>query len=235
MKIDALLLCQKPKDFLKHEAKTLKFLMDDPEIAKNYSRLHSDAANWYKLNYKQIENKKLSSLYFETEIDLMLDGRRGVCHIGTAMEAPEGHFTLLSYYLALCKAGKKPVIRKYHFDYARHDLDKKCRQPHPVFHLQYPGELSPRLKGLGLVDCYLHPWLSEPRLCFTPMSLAFVMNVVFKDFPSESSLKIIERSEWRDLMRNNEDSILKPYYHNCNQFLMSPAGRLITNDFFYGK
>lgn len=233
MKIDTSPLYLKPKDFLKNEVKTIKFLKDNPEIAKSHARLSGDAAIWYSQNYTQIEKKNLSSLRFESELELMLDSHPGVCHIGVEINQEDGQIGQLSYYLALCKTGKKSIIRKYHFDYA--PADREYRQPHPVFHLQFPGELSPRLAGFALVDGHLHPWLSEPRLCFTPMSLALVINVVFKEFPSESARKIIERSEWRDLIRNNEDLILKPYYYNCYQFMTTPAGRLFTNDFFYGK
>lgn len=233
MKIDASSPFHKPKDFLKNEAKTVKFLKDDPEIAKHFTRLYSDANSWYSQNYKQIEKKNLSKFLFESEIDVLLDGREGICHIGAVLIEKSGQFDLMSYYLALCEAGNTSLIRKYHFDYAR--ADKQYRQAPPVYHMQYPGELSGRLKGLQIVDNQLHPWLSEPRLSFTPMSLALLLNIVFKEFSSEVSKKIVERGEWRDLIRNNEDTILKPYYQNCNRFINSPAGQLITNDFFYGK
>ncbi len=235
MKIDDSTLFQKPRDFIKNEFKTLKFLKDDSQIGKYFAQLSRDAGAYYDDYHERAGKSKISSVRFESNVAVALNKRPGACHIGCIISEQDGKIEELSYYIALCKlnkAGKNTLIRKYHFDYAR--SGKKHRQPHPVFHIQYPGELSPRLSSI-IRDDHLNPWLSEPRLCYAPMTLALVLNLVFREFPSEVSTKIIERAEWRDLIRNNEDTILKPYYYKCNQFITSPAGKLITNDFFYGK
>ena len=139
-----------------------------------------------------------------------------------------------SLYVAICKKGDPKPLRKYHFDYAPSALSH--RQPHPVFHLQYAGKLPPRLRDMDIDDSHMEPWLSEPRLCYFPMSLALLINLVLKEFPDDNNVKLTETWEWRQLVKKNEDLILRPFFKGCQTFFsQDKRGKLFINDFYYGN
>jgi hypothetical protein len=64
-------------------------------------------------------------------------------------------------------------------------------------------------------DSHLDVWLSEPRLCYFPTSLALLINVVLIEFPNDKNKILVDSMEWRSLIRSNEDLILTPFF-KCN-------------------
>lgn len=223
----------KPKDILDCELETLKFLTENPVINSYFSKLYSDAYQYYT----RIKNDQRLKFNFESELQISMEGREGHAHIGAnIMLIDKNNYEGISYSLAICNNDKPKarLLRRYHFDYALPSLLR--RQPHPVFHLQYAGKLSPRLQSLNLEHQHIDAWLSEPRLCYSPMSLALLINMIFKEFPNETNIKLSESSEWRNLIRKNENLLLAPFYKICHNFISTRTSqKLFVNDFYYGN
>ncbi len=219
-------------EFRSNELATLEFFKDDPFIWQEFPTLATHAyASYYQLT------NPVSPFSFESEIEIRLDGRIGKAHIGVqSFYNNSQNFLGLSYYMAICeaKAKRHHLLRKYHFDYVVPETYR--RQPHPIFHLQYAGKLSNRLQDLQIEHEHMDTWLSEPRLSFIPMSLALLVNIILREFPEEKTEKIIERSEWRKLIMDNENFLLAPYYGCCHNFISKSDRKLLfTNDFCYGN
>jgi len=224
--------------FLRNELETLRYIKDSSMFEKHYNQLSRDATvKYFKLHSSM---KKLQSFNFVSEIDICLDrksSRTGKAVIGADVEINSEHYEKVSYFLAICedKNPQSRLVRKYHFDY---DLyDPKGRQPHPVFHLQYAGKLSAYLDTLNLDHAHIDSWLSEPRLFYMPMSLALLLNLVLKEFNTEVTQKIIESSEWRQVIRKNEELLLAPYFKSCHNYMagFGNSNNLLTTDYLYGK
>ncbi len=229
MKVDA--WYPAPKDILKCEVETLRFLRDKSQYYPEFSKLAADAYRYCT----QIKSDRRLKFAFESEFQVYIGRKEGTALIGANIViADESTYEGISYYVAICNndTPHARLLRKYHFDYASQAQSR--RQPHPVFHLQYAGELSKHLEQLDLKHEHIDSWLSEPRLHFSPMSLALLINLILKEFPCETNQKFIELREWRDLMRGNEKLLLAPYYKACHQFLSNrPKGQLFINDFYY--
>jgi len=126
----------------------------------------------------------------------------------------------MSHYVCVTEEQRavKTVLRKFHFDYVT-KYEKK-RHPHPRFHLQYGGELTPGMEACGLKDKHvkpLFPWLEGPRIFFWPMTLGLLMNMIFHEFPTEDTDMIKDTQEWHNLVRANERMVLVPFYERCAQ------------------
>jgi hypothetical protein len=58
---------------------------------------------------------------------------------------------------------------------------------------------------------------------------------VFREFPSDKTLSIIEKSEWRKMIKDNEDLILIPYFNTVSQFIATKhKEEYLFRDFIYG-
>lgn len=225
-----------PIKFFKNEINTLERIRNNPAFEKNFSQLVYDADDYLTKNSKSIR-KKIPAEFnfaFQSRIDgITINNRLGTAHIGASMMAKKDNYEILTYYFMLCDS--KKVIRKFHFDYTPTNIEKRI--PHPIFHLQYPGELSDHLLRLNLEHDHLECGLSEPRIPFIPMSLALTINLILKEFRNEQTHNVIYDRTWRDLIKTNEDLLLRPYFINCNRFfsVSSSATKLFTNDFCYGS
>jgi len=222
-----------PKDILNCEIETLKFLINNSIINSYFSKLYADSYQYYtRIKY----NRRLL-FNFDSEFSINLEGRDGTAYIGAdIIILDDNNFEGISHSVAICNddTPKARLLRRYHFDYTL--LDPSRKQPHPVFHLQYGGKLSRKLQNENLEHQHMDAWLSEPRLCYIPMSLALLINMILKEFPNEINLKIIESPEWRDLIRKNENILLAPFYKICHNFMSTRnSDQLFTNDFYYGN
>ncbi len=231
-----------PKDLRSNELLTMAFFQNDVYLKQEYPTFAHDCYQYYTY-FKGTQGKDLE---FESELEIQInsqDGKvNGKAYIGGKFyEDRKKKIIAPSYSMAISVVDSKRLLRRFHFDYILPDSAR--RQPHPIFHLQYAGKLSPRLKRDGFEHDHMDPWLSEPRLFFIPMSLALLVNTVLKEFPDERTEKIIERPEWRNLIRKNENLLLTPYFRCCNLFLSSnrtdqlltKTDQLFTNDFCYGN
>ncbi len=226
-----------PIKLINCEFDTLEFLKDSSFCYEKLPILANDAYTYYSKQYKR---DRKYNFEFESNFDIKVDGKDGTTHIGALIKSKDGStFENITHYLVICKkeGTKKRLLRKYHFDYAPSHLDH--RQPHPVFHLQDGGKLSQKLKRMNIYDSDLDPrdfWLSEPRLCCMPISLALLVNLILKEFPDEKNHELIEKSEWRDLVKKNEELILSPFFEGCRKFFSrDDKNKLFVNDFYYGN
>jgi hypothetical protein len=91
--------------------------------------------------------------------------------------------------------------------------------------------------GASVVDKKIQPWLSIPRMNFSPINLALLLDLIFVEFKSPITNNIVERREWRELIKANEDLMLKSYYNSINNFFTrgSHSTDNLFRDFSYGK
>jgi hypothetical protein len=137
--------------------------------------------------------------------------------------------------LAFCESDENSskLIRKYHFDYDKSINDMKK----PLYHLQYGGKLSPNMIYCNVTDDNDYSWLSIPRINFTPINLALLIDFIFVEFKSPVTESIIERTEWRQFIKTNEELMLQGYYKCVNQFFSrgNHTANKLFRDFSYGK
>lgn len=222
-----------PIIFFKNEINTLKRISNNPTVKRNFSRLVYDADDFLTKNQTHIQRKSPRGFNFDfkSRIEgITINDRPCTAHIGALMKAKKDDYEILTYYFMICDS--KTVIRKFHFDYTPENIEKRI--PHPVFHIQYPGELSDHLLSLNLAHAHLECDLSEPRIPFMPMSLALTINLIFKEFRNEQTHKAIQDPTWRELIKTNENLLLHPYFIKCHSFFSGSSGlNLFTNDFCY--
>lgn len=222
-----------PKNILDCEVETLQFIKDNFFNYPDFSKLATDAYNYLP----KVKTAGKLKFEFESELQIRINGKQGFAYMGSTIKVvDENQFDDISYYVAICNDDipQKRILRKFHFDYTSPQSPQ--RQPHPFFHLQYGGKLSLKLQNENLEHQHIDAWLSEPRLCYTPLSLALLINMILKEFPNEINSKVIESSEWRDLIRKNENLLLAPFYKICHNFMsMRRSDQLFTNDFYYGN
>ena len=225
-----------PKDIINNELNTLVFLKNDPKICETYSSLSNSASTYYDKYYRP----NPQYFRFESQIPINYESKRsGIAFLGVVINASDkSTFEQLSYSLAIIDDFENKIIRKYHFDY---DLPKpQDIQPHPVFHIQYGGKLSETLENITKsrrIDISnLDVWMSVPRIYNMPMSLALLINIVLQEFPNEFNMKLIQKNEFRDIIRQNEKLLLKEFFRSCHLFINNSSDNLLfVNDFLYGK
>ena len=240
-----------PRDLKKMELDTLDKIRNISVINNKFSNLANEAQQYY-FKFKN----KLDHSDFSFEICLeyttpKLKSRAagkwrfyfGVNIVSTQIEVVEGKggtkkqviHDIVSYSLSICSMNKAEpyLIRRYHFDYAINGASNN----HPIFHFQSPGELSPTLDREGFSIDHMDPELSEPRLHYQPMTLALLLNLVFKEFYTENTNKVLDDEAWRGLIYKNEKEVLKPYFTHCADYLKThhSASKLLTKDFNYGR
>lgn len=220
--------------FIKNEIKTLDFIKDQSFLENSFLNLTS-TAKMFSDGFRGIKPKDLKSkpLDFECELELLVEKKPRRVFIGA--KATPG-FSHVSYMLAICESNQnnKELIRKFHFDYA---IKVKKQADKPIYHLQYGGEESPMLSKEGISANKLHPKISAPRLFSPPINLALILDMIFSEFESAETVKIIMKPEWTDFIKFNEDFLLRPYYARVRDFFEHKehsSGRLLR-DFCYGR
>ena len=219
------------KDFIENEIKTLGFLQGYSRVGNSFSDLSQKAQEYFY----QYKGKKKSiaktNFVFSCDLDLVIEKKERRI-ILEAMVTPG--FSLATYVMSICEGDENSsVIRKFHFDY---DPKKNQNDKKPIYHLQYGGKQTKRLNHLDLTVDHLQSWLSVPRINSLPINLALLLDMVFSEFPSEQTKQIIEPKEWRDLIKQNEDLMLKEYYYGLNRFLSSNHRYdFLLREYYYGK
>lgn len=120
----------------------------------------------------------------------------------------------------------KHVARKFHFDFEPASA-RNTHEPKPTFHLQICGKLSPQHQEEGFkeehIDHLLPAW-SQPRIPVQPTSLALILNWLFIEFGKESSVNAVRVDpNWRGVVLDAENRVLKPYFEDCWGFLNSAS------------
>ncbi len=215
------------------EKDTFCFLSSNPRVREKFPQLSSKA----KLQYDALSSRKKAKIHninFESFFDVTCSRRDLRIHVGSRIV---NDFSQITYYLFIGtknRRGKYIPKRKFHFDYAK--CDKRYLKP--IFHLQYAGEMSSGLKGYEeSYNQILFPELSQPRIYSIPMTLAILLNKLFKEFRCEDTHKIVEDSVWRGVIAKHEKIFIKPYHKQCVKFFERhhQAAYLFTTDFCYGK
>lgn len=216
--------------FIKKEKKTLNFLMNSPIIQSLFGEIATSASNsFYDLPEKDTLLEK-SNFVFGSHFNMEIEKSNRKIAIEAKVEK---NFASSSYVLSLFEFNESPysLIRKFHFDYAKPEK----KNPKPVYHLQYGGEITPVLSELNCDVTGLQPWLSDPRIYFYPTNLALLLDSVFNAFRSNETNQITNRSEWRDLVKENEDFILKPFYQNIHHFINhGHKSNYLIRDYYLG-
>jgi hypothetical protein len=136
----------------------------------------------------------------------------------------------VTYSFAVCRirANHLTILRKFHFDLTTgKNVAGSAKQRRPQCHLQYCGTLLPEGCRQAQLD-HMHPWLSEPRIFFSPMSLGLLIDMALHEFPDERWVRFRESPEWRSLVRNQESLLLEPFYQKCVEVLADKKGAYQT-------
>ena len=228
-----------PSTLIDNEIDTLKFFRDNAILWQYYNNFARDCEELYS---KALS--KRSTFEFESYLEILVDHRVGRVYVGARIIPTSNmrSYEDISYHFAVCEnqINRNSLLKKLHFDFS--DPTRSYKQPHPVFHFQHPGELTPALSKNGYDIGHLSPWLSEPRLPYYPMTLALLVNCILREFPDSISQDLIERDEWRGIIKKDEELVLAPYYKQCSDFIKKRQDNvykgikfLLTNDFYYGK
>lgn len=216
------------KDFFKNEINTLGFLHKFPRINSSFNDLASKA----QLFYYQYKGKTDVTFQFECVLDVIVEYEQRKV-IVEAIVTPD--YNLASYVLTIYQGKDNPLhlMRKFHFDFVPNVGFEEMK---PIYHLQYGGSATPKMKEQGVKDENILPWLSVPRLNYSPINLALLLDAVFCEFPSEVTTGITERNEWRNFIKMNEEKMLEPYYSWVNNFFQNRhKSNFLYRDFCYGK
>lgn len=199
----------------KYEFKTLRFLADIFSRYKEFNHFSTSVleAQIYDRNSNDKDFK------FETHWETVYSQKNCEVHIGFQVTRKGRAVSDFSYYL--CLIDGDVVLKKYHFDYTSNLTGETRNNPHPYFHLQSPGGLSPRLESIVDNEKYnnLRPGVEEPRLPYTPMSLAYLLHIALTDFPTDHSHKVIADGNWLKNIRRFEEQILLNYYERCQAII----------------
>lgn len=215
-------------DFIKNEINSLGFIQG---LLRN-DNLFADLQNKSECLFHQYRKKKnIDRFDFGCEIVLLVEGKKRKVLIEAIVTLD---FSIASYVFSILEEDDDSIslLRKFHYDYA----PKKPGLGKPVYHIQYGGKATPKMKELNVQDELINPWLSSPRLNTSPINLALFIDMIFSEFASEETTKIIEKSEWRDFIKGNEEKVLKKYFGKINNFFGNEhnSNRLFR-DFYYGN
>ncbi len=225
-------------EFVKNEIYTLNVLSGFTFLAQNFGELYTEVYEHHSTYYTLAKKNLIEDRPFKfgTHFDLKIDK---TIHRFTIECQILPNFSIATYVLGIFNDNREEnpqVIRKFHFDYA---VPQEGQEPKPVYHLQYGGEPTPKIQYGDKENETLNPWLSNPRISYMPMSLALLLDYVFFELKeqNESANGIIERNEWRKLIKHNEERILKPYFSKVNEFLYGNKHRpeFLLRDFYYGQ
>ncbi len=213
-----------------NERKTLEFIVNHPICQTHYHELCSAARSAFDAT----RSAGVTGLTFEGTWDVLWQDRWLRLYAGgTIVANTQRAYDQVSYYLAVCDARNSNVdrlrlVRKFHFDF------DPQRSESPTFHLQYGGEATPALKSAGVHDKYLFPWFESPRIPSFPMSLAILLHLGLTEFRDQHSRRLVEDNAWRNLVKQNEEFILKSFHGVCNRhFRDSAKGRKLLMDLLY--
>jgi len=245
-----------PNDLTGSELSVLDYLRRNPFIKEKHPQVASAAETYYFRNKSSKSGFEFNS-HFDTWHALMhpkknASGKKGKpdanarLTVSVLIQVLDNAFTNITYCLSVCRIrpksseAKLTILRKFHFDVAVAGAGVAGRiQQHPQCHLQYCGEMVPYMASVGCRTAQLekmHPWLSEPRIFFWPMSLALLIDMALHEFPDQDSAKFRSDSYWRGLVRKQEALVLRPFYQKCVDVITDTKGENRTlADAFYLK
>jgi hypothetical protein len=200
------------------ELRTLSFLGKNSRI-RNISpefMRHADQASTVlrgrrKAIFGSRGRDEIQMIDFEASFDSAPVGNKTYrVHFGADVRVRASQFSQVSYFIAVAENGS--LFRKVHFDLAQ---EPGARPPlKPSLHFQIGGELSNGLKSQYSEETYstaLQPGLSEPRIFFFPVSLAFSFLILVRDFRALDFTELCGDQEFRKLMLSCEEKLLTKF------------------------
>lgn len=240
----------KPADLIDLELKVLEHLRNNTYIKEHHPQVAQAAATYYQRNRNVQNNRKVRSRFeFHSSFDvyhsqmrsrtLRADRRgRALPNIKLTVSARigvvKGAISDVSYCLSVCRMRRAglTILRKFHFDTIGDAENAPGRsQQHPRCHLQYCGEMLPYMGEVGCREAQLeqmHPWLSEPRILYWPMSLALLIDMALHEFPDQHSAKFRAENHWRGLVHSHEDLLLRPFCAKCIEVITNRTPGALT-------
>lgn len=218
--------------FIQHEIKTLNFLATDATINSNFPDLSSNASIGHqKYNYLKPKNLQKVTFEFFAHINLKIE-KKNCTVVIEALLSP--NYSMSTYSFSIIDSEKKELLRKFHFDYAPNEVLSLIKKP--LYHIQYCGEASTSFNQLKIDIEPMKPWLSSPRLYHNhPINLALLVDMIFNEFRSDITMKIVEKKEWREFILNNESFLMKSYYENIARFFQNDHKYVkLFRDYCYG-
>jgi hypothetical protein len=224
-----------PRELIANEVSVLGRLMDNPYIAEVHPRFARDA-RLYHDRYRDLRNGFQFFSYFDVYHAQWPRERKPIRGVeqpnlrlllaGLIETADANTFGNISYCLTVQRRrpNRPSTLRKFHFDAVATQAAR--RQPHPVCHVQYCGGLVPLMGEAGPTAAQLnqmHPQLSEPRLFFSPVSLALLIDLTLREFPDVRSTRFRSTPEWRGIVRENEGLLLRRFYQQCAAVIVDNA------------
>lgn len=242
-----------PTELIESEISVLNYLRNDPYIKEHHDQFADAATKYYARNktkhskgfeffsyldiwHRPAHQKKLKKgalFRFSPNVRLV---------VASLIELEKTEFQNVTYCLAVCRLGRIgfPILRKFHFDITVASGEaRQTSQAHPTCHLQYGGEMVPQMAKMGVLQSQLNqlnPWLSEPRIFSSPISLALLVDMAFHEFPDERSKKFRDTSEWKNLVRKQESLVLKPFFEKCVDVIVDKHDRkrTLADEFYVG-
>jgi hypothetical protein len=233
-----------PAVLFKSELTVLSYLKTNTYISQQHTEFATQATAYYSRN-----KSDKTGFEFQSYLDMwhaplhrnqssIRQGKRKRnvrLFLAARIEAKDGKsFDNITYCLCVARirASRYTVLRKFHFDGAIDDGNANSRQQqHPILHLQYCGEMMSFMRDQGCRDTQfqqLHPWLSEPRILFWPMSLALLVDMALHEFPNPESERFRATSEWRSIVRDQESLVRRPFCEKCVEIIADKGGRKRT-------
>lgn len=220
------------QNFLKNEINTLSFLSGNSSLYNLDSNIATQANDYSKRYISYIKNRRPFEFVFSCEFTLFVEKKERKIFLESQIK-PD--FEIATYCLSICENNEAPfnLIRKFHFDYAP-QIDNKNYKP--IYHIQYGGAPTPKIDEMELENINLCHWLSSPRINSIPINLALLIDLILCEFTSDKTKKITEMSEWRDLIKSNENVLLKGYFESVNSFFnRDHKSNSLFRDFYYGQ
>jgi hypothetical protein len=240
----------RPSELIQSELQVLNLLRNDPYITAEHPIFAGDATKYYN-RYKNARSGFEFFSFFDVCHAAMPQKkdasplRKRTPNVRLVVAArieltKNGSYSNVSYCFAVGKIRAKhpSILRKFHFDVTiSDDRSQRRLQQHPQCHLQYCGEMVPDMVTVGFRQTQLdqmHPWLSEPRIFFWPMSLALLVDMALHEFPDPRSAKFRASNEWRGIIRTHEALVLRPFYEKCVQIITDTKGnnRTLADEFY---
>jgi hypothetical protein len=211
-----------PEEILENEKETFFFLKKQRDIASYFPIFHGDVCNTLdRLNVLKLRKDPINLYNFESYMCIKLDGITRRVYLGGIIDLGSNQvYKEVSYSMAICESTdpNSRVIRRFHFDFVSNE-DNSRPLDKPFFHLQYGGEMSPRMKKEGITDQnynHIDSKFSLPRISYLPMCFIFLVFFAIKELDKDHS-DILCKSEWKAQMRRSEELMLKKYHETCSR------------------
>ncbi len=231
-------------DLIRSEIAVLNYLRDNPYVKANHEQLALDARKYHDSNRESNRHNPRGFVfksYFEVRHEPMHQGSAESARpgkrkpnvrlaISARIELENEAIRDVTYSLAVCRIhpNRLTILRKFNFDVTvGKNQEAGGKQQRPQCHLQYCGTLVPHGCRQSQLD-QMHPWLSEPRIFFWPVSLALLIDMALHEFPDVRWANFRESPEWRSLVGKQEALLLRRFYEKCGEVLDDKKGSYQT-------